>query len=562
MGLRGTAGKPEYGEVPILGKLPKYHDDMATRKLCGHLYRDTAFAADVLDMFLTDKLRARSRPVGIDLVAMLRHAGRAQRLHLARDAMLTACLATLVAGVVGLVATIAVADWNRGRLATFLLMACYALLASIPLVYVWGWVLWRGAQRVQWGDATPREGAAVLDEGLEAELDALDDANVVAYTTSFGEHPFVGSGIEVMETVWAGIDVSRPAKGGRSDGKNDGQGDGKNVGNGSSNGRLTIKPFDAVDLHAYVAEHAAEFAGLDGLRASNRLYVRGHHVRDLGTALLPDPLKRPLTRIDPALVEAGITETGNVMRTYLSLELIGASGSYVATVFLRARLFHSRLSWELSAYYLPPVYAFLGDESRQHFGVAEQAWKLLPFTVKHLRPQLLGSVGRLARRPVGRLGSELRHALDRHRITRRRGLFDYGTAGTLRAAASDPDRTEDYIQRMDATDAFQRIQQAVLLATERFLKDHNVDTSDLKQARRTVNNQTYNFTGPVTGQNIFGDHGINAIGQGGGKPPGGGNGPAGSGPSGNGGGGSGGGGGTGGGGAGGGAPAGVSSGRD
>lgn len=444
-------------------------------------------------MFVTERLRARSRPVGIDQVAMLRHARRAARLHLARDVLLTVCLGALVAAVVGVVAAIVGGD--RDRVAACLRLACYALLAAVPLVYVWGWVLWRGAQRVQWGDTTPREGAAPADSDLEleAELDALDEANVVAYTTSYGEHPFVGSGIEVMETVWAGIDVGRPAKDGRSD------------------RRLTIKPFDAVQLHAYVAEHAAEFAGLDGLRVRNRLYVRGHHVRDLGTALLPDPLKRPLTRIEPALVEAGITETGNVMRTYLSLELIGASGSYVATVFLRARLFRSRLPWELSAYYLPPLYAFLGDESKRHFGIVEQAWKLLPFTAKNLRPQLLGSAGRLTRRPVRLLRDGLRMFLDRRRITRRRGLFDYGTAGTLRAAASDPDRQSDYLQRMDATDAFQRIQQAVLIATERFLKEHNVDTSDLKQTRKTVNNQTYNFTGPVTGQNIFGDHGHNEI---------------------------------------------------
>lgn len=474
--------------------LPRHHADMDTRQLCGWAYRDLDRATHWIDVFATEKFRAHGLPLGIDLVAVVRHARRAKRLFLLRDTMLAICLATLVAGVVGSVAAFVVEDFER--LGTWLRVILYTLLASVLLVYAWGWVLWRRAQAVHWGDAAPREGAAPVNARLEAELDALDKTNVVPYTMTGrdGEQPFVGSGFDVLETVWAGIDVSRPAE--------DDEG-----------AELTVEPFDAVALHSYVTEHVGDLAGLDGLRVRDRLYVRGNHVRDLGSVLLPDPQRRPLTWIDPALVEEGIAETGGIMRTYLSLELTGPSGSYVATVYVRARLFRSRLSWEVSAYYLPPLYSALGHHDTDPFGFIEQAWKLLGFTRRELRRQLFRSWRRMAGRLVRVGANHWRVWRSRRKITLRRGLFDYGTLTTLRAEMSDPDRLVDYTQRMDAIDAFQRLQQAVLLATEQFLKDHNVDTSDLKEAHKTVNNQTYNFSGDINGgQHIFGNRGTSVSG--------------------------------------------------
>lgn len=468
--------------------LPKYHTDMVTRQLCGHTYRDQVFATSVVGLFVTDRLRAHGQPLGIDLVAVTRHAVRARRMFLLRDAMLALCLAATLTGVAGGLA--ALLDRDGGRLGTCALLAGGALATGTVVVYAWGWTLWRAAQAVHWGDGAPREGAPPVRADLEEELDSLDVSDVVAYATAGqrAEHPFVGTGVYVMERVWAGIDVSRPAK--------DDQGM-----------ELTRKEFDAVDLHFYVAEHVGRLAGLDGLRARNRLHVRGQHAGDV-PGLLPDRRHRPRTVLDdPACVNEGISETQDVMRTYLVLEQVGESGSYVVTVNVRARLVHRRLSWEISAYYLPPVHAFLGDDDTRKFGRVEQAWKLLVFTRHELRPQLFGSLHRVFGLPFRLLGQEVRRRRDLSRIAR--NCFDYGTAGTLRAAAADFRRSRDFTQQMDARDSYQRIQQGVLLATERFLKEHNVDASDLKEARATVNRQTYNFKGPISGQNIFGDHGIN-----------------------------------------------------
>ncbi|TJZ54329.1 hypothetical protein FCH28_14330 [Streptomyces piniterrae] len=470
--------------------LPQYSADAVTRKLCGHAYRRMDFAVAMTRMFVTERFRAHGQPQGIDLVAVVRHARRAGRLFLLRDATLVLCHAALLAGVAGSIA--AVVERDPARLGTCLRLALGGFVVGTILVYVWGWVLWRIAQVVQWGQAAPRETAAPVRAGLEAELAKLDEGNVVVYSAlgPDGEQPFLGSGIDVLERVWPGIDVSRPAE--------DDQGR-----------ELDIKGFTAQELHAYVTERIADLAGLDGLRALNRLYVQGHHVRDLGTNLLPDPLQRPATRIDPGLVEAGVTETSEVTRTYLTLELVGTRGSYVVTVHVRARLARTRLSWEISAYYLPPVYAHLDGKPTRRLGIGEHAWTMALFTRQELLEQLLGSIRRLLQRPARRLADAVRLLWRRLMIARPHSYYDYGAGGTLRAVASDPERQGDYTQRMDAKDAIQRIQQALLRATEQFLEEHHINTSDLRDAKKTINNQTYNFSGPINGQNIFGNHGIN-----------------------------------------------------
>ncbi|MBP2048074.1 hypothetical protein J2Z21_000998 [Streptomyces griseochromogenes] len=87
----------------------------------------------------------------------------------------------------------------------------------------------------------------------------------------------------------------------------------------------------------------------------------------------------------------------------------------------------------------------------------------------------------------------------------------------------------------DARDFLFRLQQGVLVATERFLEDPHVDTSSYDKAVQVISTQTYNI-GNVSGPSIFGNDGRITMGgrQGpgphGGPGPQGGPGPAGSGP--------------------------------
>ncbi|MEV4340440.1 hypothetical protein [Streptomyces sp. NPDC049590] len=463
---------------------------MPTRELCGWTYRSAEFADGMTEHFVTERFRAHGRPQGLDLVAVVRHACRARRLHLFRDVMLSLCLAVLVAGVVGIAAALVSRD--MARLAGCLRLAVYALLAAAVVAYVWNWGLTRFQQAVLWGEARPRDGAGPVDAALESDLEALEAANVVLYRSKGrgGEEPFVDSGILVLQRTWPSIDISRPAPGDGGD-------------------RPAMSEVKPAEVHAYMAEHLPRAAGLDGLRACNRLYVQGDRVRDIDRGgLFGKGRRRPLVNVDAALVDEGITAASMAMRTYLTLELVGSGGSYVVTMHVRARVSQSQLSWQLAAYYVPPVNAGFGDRP---MGWAETAWRTLGFTRARFRADLFGSAGRVLGRPRRYLTDGFRLLWRSHRVRQPHGYFDYGASGTLRAAVSDPDRTHDLTQQMDAQLALQRMQEALLTLTERFLEEHGIDTSGLRDTRVTITLQTYNFSGPIHGQNIFGDGGTNIL---------------------------------------------------
>ncbi|MDV5143731.1 hypothetical protein R1T08_05430 [Streptomyces sp. SBC-4] len=475
----------------ISAALPQYHDDDATRLMCGYAYLNTTFTNAVLQDLVSERLRAHGLPLGIDLVALVRHARVARRLQAIRDALLTACLLVVLFALVAALSALIGPEEDPGeRLGACGRLAAYGLLGATLVTFVATAVCRREARRVHRGKGAPREGAPAVGSRIEEELDERDETNVVPYGTS-GEKelPFVGSGVKIGETVWPGIAVGRPAQ--------DNQG-----------ADLTMTPFSAADLHTRLIERLADTSGVEELRARNRLYVQGHQAHDLGAELLPDPLRRPRTHIDPALVEAGIAEKDRVMRTYLALDVVGAGGAYVVTMFVRARLSRSLLSWEVSAYVLPPLHTVFHMVSHLPRGWLEEVWKLFAITLSGLWKLLSRAPARLFRRGTQGARNVCRLWWDRRRITHRKGHFDYGTVGSVRAWAADLDRL-DYLQRMDVLDTFQRLQQGVLLATEQFLKDHNVDTSDFERARTLITHYSYTFKGAVVGQNIFGNSGTN-----------------------------------------------------
>ncbi|MEV6397967.1 hypothetical protein AB0M39_24870 [Streptomyces sp. NPDC051907] len=463
--------------------LPQYRDDSVTRLLCAHTHLDEEFAQEVLDEFTADRLKAIGLPLGINLVALVRHAEAAQRRRRGRDAQLAVIL--LAVGGCLLAALLALVDQRHDTAAGLSIAAALAIALAALAVHHSGHGAWRAARGVYRGQERPQDLAPPVDAATEGRLKSLRQANVVPYDARVeADNPFVGSGEIIKEDVWPSIDVGRPA-------------------DAPGGGKLTLVPFDAVDLHTFMAREMGGISGLDDLRARNRLYVRGLHVPSLGAQLLPDPLRRPLTRIDKQLVQAGVVRAGGGMRTYLSLELVGNGGKYVVSMHLRARLTQSRLSWQVAAYVLPPVHVRFNYVAYLPLGGFEQWWALVLFTATSLRWMLLGSLGRIRSRAARRARRDREMRKTRREITKYHAAYDYGALDSLRERAADLD-TMDFDERMDAQDACQRLQQGVLIATEKFLKAHNVDTSDFDRAQKVINNQTYNIGSVSGGQNQFG----------------------------------------------------------
>ncbi|GHC58225.1 hypothetical protein [Streptomyces cinnamoneus] len=484
-----------------LPALPQYRQDAVTRRLCAATHLDEGFAHEVHEEFTADRMTAVGLPLGVNLLALVRHAGAAVRRTEARDRRLA---------------------WLFGGLVAAVLLVLYGLTAGpspagtvggcgILVVFGTAWWLVYTAER-QARDAAQevfRTGAKAEDlappapQGAEKRLLEMKKANVVPYTASAERtNPFVGSGKKIKEVVWQPIDVSRPAE-------------------APGGGKLTIKDFDAVDLHTYVAREMANIAGLEGLRARNRLYVLGTHVPHLGKDLLPDPLGRPLAQIPKQLVQAGLLNPGAGMRTYLSLERVGDGGRVIVSMHLRARLQHPSLSWEVAAYGIPPVSGAFGRVDGLPIDGFERWWSLVRCANGQTWPALRGAPGRNHRR--GAANNRRARDLERLRrdISKRHVAHDYGAVDSIRERVASWDQL-GHSDRMDSQDFLHRLQQGVLIATERFLKDHNVDTSSFDQAQQVINTQTYNFSGDITGPSNFGNNGqiSAAYGQGGQQPSG------------------------------------------
>ncbi|MFJ7591814.1 hypothetical protein ACIQZO_31485 [Streptomyces sp. NPDC097617] len=477
--------------LPVLAQ---YRDDAVTRLLCAGAHLDEGFAREV-DLELTeDRLRATGLSLGIDLVALARHARASVRRTDLRDRRLARLCA------VGVWAAVPA--------------ALYGLVASLPglalgaagafvLACATAWGLVRGAEDaarkaalgVEHGSGRPKDLAPELGAEVEGRLLEQKRANVVPYTASAERtNPFVGSGSKIKEMVWQPIDVSRPAD------------------DPAGGGKLTIKPFDAVDLHSFIAREMEHIAGLKGLRARNRLYVIGDHVSYVGPDLLPDRLRRPRAQIPKQLVQAGVVQSGAGMRTYLSLERAGEGGRVIVSMHLRARLQLPSLTWEVAAYGIPPLQARFYRVHQLPPDGWERWWSLFRFATATTASALTGAPGRLSRLASARRARARGLEKWRREIDRRHLRFDYGAVDSLRERVADWDQL-GFSERTDSQDFLQRLQQGVLIATERFLKDHNVDTSSYDQAQQVINTHTYTFQGDIHASNI-GAHGtVNQLGQ-------------------------------------------------
>jgi hypothetical protein len=483
-----------------LPSLPTMRKDAVTRRLCASVHLDTDFAHEADHRLTGDGLNAMGPPLGVNLVALARHARVAVRSRAALDRRLArlflAGWAALLLGVGALV---------EGR-TTLAAAAVYGPVAALAAAW---WLVHRhearartAAQGVYRTQARAEDLAPAVEPETEARLHELKKANVVPYTDSAERtNPFVGSGDKIKETLWQPIDVSRPA-------------------DSPTGGKLTVRPFDAVDLHTYVAREMEGVSGLEGLRARNRLYVIGSNVIHLPD-LLPDRAARPRAQIPRQLVQAGLQNPGAGMRTYLCLERVGEGGRTIVSMYLRARLHRPSLTWEVAAYAIPPLHGRFHRVDALPVARAERWWSLVTYATTHVWPELRGAARRLRTRRRHRREAERALTRTRREITEHHAVYDYGAFDSLRERYGDWAQA-GYSEKTDAQDFLFRLQQGVLVATERFLQDHNVDTGSFDKAQQIISTQTYNISGDINGPSNIGNQGQITVAGGQQQGPGGG----------------------------------------
>ncbi|WP_043454549.1 hypothetical protein [Streptomyces fulvoviolaceus] len=486
--------------------MPQYRKDGVTRRLCASVHLDDDFAQEVDRDLTGDRLNAMGLTLGVNFVALARHARVAVRRRAALDRQLAALGALLVTALLvalgGLIG-------GRGPVAQ---IGFYGLLGALAAAW---WLVHHAesqaraaAQQVFRDPDRAEKLAPPVEPEAEAWLHELKRANVLPYADAAAlDNPFVGSGHELRETVWQPIDVSKPAE-------------------APGGGKLPILSFDAIDLHTYVAREMESISGLDGLRARNRLYVLGSHAYML-QELVPDRTRRPQAQIPKQLVQAGLQSPGAAMRTHLCLERVGEGGRLIVSMYLRAILNRPSLTWEVAVYAIPPLGARFYRLDRLPVASFDRWWSLVGHATSHTLPELRGAVGRIRGRGRTRRRSAKFLKKVRRDITDQHVIYDYGAPDSLRERIGDWEQA-GYNERTDAADFLNRLQQGVLVATERFLKDHNVDTSSFDKAQQNINTQTYNINN-VNGPSNIGPggqignpnapQGSGPSGPGGGAPP-------------------------------------------
>jgi hypothetical protein len=464
-------------------RLPDIAHDSATRYLCHAVHLREELLEFVLNTVISSPLRARCPALGVNLLAVARHAALAEKRRATQAAAFWAARVVLVAALL-----LAVALGAPGALA----------LIPLGLAAAWGVLFWKvRGERVSAVNAIrdprpPEDQAAALAPEAESQLTELRTTNVMVYANGQGD-PFVGSGIRLDRFQLRPIDVTRPDP--------------------QQAGQARTTPFTAVELHHYLATRvpAQGFRDKD-LRAQNRLYVRGDYADKLPW-LVPDKFAAPSGRAPSDWVRSGVERPAQLARTYICLEHVVSGGDLVISMYVRAWLEHGLLSVERLVYFLPPVHDYYRpDRKLMAAGTRGATRYAIAETTREVLPLLAGRHGSLLRQ------SGLIRRLHRAEAEARREIgsglqHDYGALTSLREAVARYDAKEHF-QESDVLDSANRLGLRLMNCIAEFLKDHGVDTADFHRQVQNINNSINNIGTVQAGQAVIGGQGHMITGHG------------------------------------------------
>jgi hypothetical protein len=463
-------------------RLPGQPPDAVTRCLCHAVHLNGMLRDYVLHTVANPHLQAVCPSFGVNLVAVTRHATLAQRREgQRRTAFIVIRLAAVLAVGLGLV----------------LRSVPVAIGLLLPvLAAAWGVLMWsvRTDQLSALAAVTdwtpPEDQADPLPASTEDRLRRLDRANVVIYADGQGD-PFVGSGVRLHYIQMNPVDVTR-------------------AGRDQAGRKRTLKPFDAVTLHEYLAKQVPAM-GFTGLRARNRLYVRGDYARHV-PGLLPDEFASPVGVIDSQWLKSGVQRPMPRARTYVCMERVMDGGQLVVGMYVRAWLEQDLLSIERSLYFLPPLQArYQPSRDLRALGTGGATWGAIVTATTRTLPVLAGqpvSGGR------GTIPADLKKAEDTARREIKAGYeHDYGARTSLREAVAGYG-TRGHFAEADVLDGVKRLSRRLLDCIEQFLEDHGVDTSDFSHQVQNITTSVSNIGTIQAGNAVVGGQGHIVTGHG------------------------------------------------
>lgn len=245
------------------------------------------------------------------------------------------------------------------------------------------------------------------------------------------------------------------------------------------------REFDVADLYAHIARRVGELS-LPCLELEERVFVEGSAL--LGDSrFLPDPLDRPLARVDAGLLDTLKRHPEETARAYLVTHSSGWGGELVTSVFLRLVRSDSNLLVEAQPTVLCPLqerYRTIDTlmpypSPREFCAMVAQNLLGTPFV-------LLASPARAVRGFFPDFGIRRRVKRQERQITRLK-MFDYGARQSVRQLASAVDH-QRYFQKTDSGMALKAVERRILDALVEFAVAHDIDAGDLIKRQETIIN--------------------------------------------------------------------------
>ena len=322
----------------------------------------------------------------------------------------------------------------------------------------------------------PQARPVPLDYNLERKLQesfVTGQRNVVAYSNY---RPFAGAG--VYKGGWSFvIDTSKGAY------------DTSNL--TSSTERLTPLSFTVSSLYDTVEKDVWALGVKNVLEIEGKLYVHGQYLPE-NPPFFNSAAIRPVTSVDPRLVEQYKEHPTEDVRYYQCLRFNFWRGEMVFTAFLRFVQRGKDLFTEIDYLLLPPMNPdYYWVDKIEITPPLSKIWQLYKSSFDAPIQKWLGAPFRLLR---GYFYTVQQRRLAR--VALNNPAFDYGASTSLRQEASD-NKYHLFFQKLDEEMYLKVIEKQILETIINFLNAHQIDTTELRQRQETILNNNTIFNGPI-----------------------------------------------------------------
>jgi hypothetical protein len=448
----------------------------ATRHLCVAMHLDRDLARRVMREVVDGEARAIAPSLGVDLGVVVRHCLVARNRQRVRDAVLAAVVLLLLLELYGLFVKQDL-DVVRPILLTLLLGWLAVAAERFVARHV---VVGRRLSR----EAFAREPVPLLDAAEESRVRALERIERGNVTPYGGFFPFVGSGSLVGGWSFA-LSVVRGAR-------------------GDGGEPLEPRPFELADLYRTVGLDVDRL-GIEGLAVEDRLYVDGEELAGDRRFLDAGPPARLRTEITPERLGEFVRAPERVNRVYRCIRVLGWGGEYVLSVYFNFTRAGPSLFTEARYFLLmppKPEYVALGrgivppsaGELVRTAGVALLA------TPHALVTAAQGISADVLSRPPVVPGTE-----------KRGRVVNHGAITSLRELAQGT-TLRRYFQFLDLDMTATVVQRQLLESIARFLREHDIDTSELEERQTAILNYGLMVSGgSVTAESVAVGRGAQAF---------------------------------------------------